>query len=76
MFQDDTRNLDRYERYASEFGTYGVFRLDEGGVVRHHSRDWLAELTRTFMTIHQAYPEVVTMNGHRATSYQWIGRKP
>jgi SAM-dependent methyltransferase len=36
--QTDERNRVRYARYAPEFGTYGVFRLPEGAVLRHHSR--------------------------------------
>ena len=75
VLQNDDRNLDRYERFAGEFGAYGVFRLDEGAVVRHHTPEYLARLLSSFDTIEQSFPEVVTMNGHRATSFHWVGRK-
>jgi SAM-dependent methyltransferase len=75
ILQDDERNRKRYAGFADEFGTYGVFRLDEGAVVRHHDPGYLDELLRSFGTIQRSFPEVITMNGHRAMSFHWVGRK-
>ena len=75
ILQKDDRNLDRYGRFADEYGTWGVFRLDEGAVVRHHSPEYLDQLLSGFETIERDFREVVTMNGHRAVSYHWLGRK-
>jgi SAM-dependent methyltransferase len=76
VLQDDQRNRERYAEFAEEFGTYGVFRLPEGAVVRHHSLEWFDELTTGLAEIHRAFPRVTTMNGHQARSIQWAGRKP
>src|SRR5262245_13441409 len=38
--QSDARNRARYQRDEARFGTYGVFELDEGVVLRHHDRRW------------------------------------
>lgn len=40
----DLRNLERYDRYAEEYGIYGIFELTEGVVVRHHRKEWIEEL--------------------------------
>jgi len=74
VLQDDERNEERYQRYEEEFGTYGVFRLPEGTVVRHHSTAWIETLASSFETLDLVYPEVVTMNGHRAKAFQYLGR--
>ena len=74
VLQDDERNEERYQRYEEEFGIYGVFRLPEGTVVRHHSTAWIETLTSSFETLDLVYPEVVTMNGHRAKAFQYLGR--
>jgi SAM-dependent methyltransferase len=76
VLQDDKRNRERYERFADQYGTYGVFRLPEGVVVRHHSTEWLDQLVSEFSPITREFPVVATMNGNRAVSYRWIGRLP
>ncbi|MGC1378557.1 MAG: class I SAM-dependent methyltransferase [Anaerolineales bacterium] len=75
VLQDDERNQQRYQQNAEEFGVYGVFRLPEGTVVRHHSIDWIHTLTSGFETLDLVYPEVVTMNGHKAKAFQYLGIK-
>lgn len=75
LLQSDQRNQLRYEQHVSEFGTYGVFRLPEGAVVRHHSRDWIESLTADFEKLDLAEVDAVTMNGHVARSLRYLGRK-
>jgi ubiquinone/menaquinone biosynthesis C-methylase UbiE len=74
VLQDDARNEKRYQQYEEEFETYGVFRLPEGTVVRHHSTAWIHTLTSSFETLDLVYPDVVTMNGHKAKAFQYLGR--
>ena len=73
--QTDERNLERYDRDQSKYGTYGIFDLPEGVTVRHHTPEWLAELTSGFET--SALDEIVvhTMNGNPANAFQWFGLK-
>ncbi len=74
VLQNDERNEERYKRYEEEFGSYGVFRLPEGTIVRHHSIEWVDILASGFETLDLVYPEVVTMNGHMAKAFQYLGR--
>jgi len=73
--QKDERNVDRYRRYQAQYGMYGIFELPEGVVLRHHTRQWIEQLTAQFALI--TVDEIVadTMNGHRAEAFQWFGRK-
>jgi SAM-dependent methyltransferase len=71
--QEDERNLQRYEKFAKEFGTYGVFRLPEGAIMRHHSLDWIKTLLFEFEMINLSRIEVATMNGHQAKVFQYMG---
>ena len=75
VLQEDERNQARYQRDQEEFGTYGIFRLPEGTVVRHHAIEWIAALTSGFETLDMIYPEVFTMNGHAAKAFQYLGRR-
>jgi len=73
---DDARNVERYRRDQEEFGVYGVFRLHDGGVMRHHARSWINSLFADFQRLHHAEFPVVTMNGNTAQAFQYLGRKP
>jgi SAM-dependent methyltransferase len=75
LLQADQRNRARYELGAAKFGTYGVFELPEGVVVRHHAREWIQDLTKTFSTVASEDLVVETMNGHAARGFQWFGRR-
>jgi hypothetical protein len=75
VLQEDEHNRRRYVQYADEFGTYGVFRLPEGAVFRHHSMDWIASLLAGLEVLDVAYPEVTTMNRNPARAFQVLARK-
>lgn len=75
LLQDDERNQQRYQQHASEFGTYGTFRLPEGAVVRHHSREWIESLTSDLEMLNIAQVEATTMNGHAVRALRYVGRK-
>src|SRR2546423_2630621 len=62
--QTDERNRERYGRYQSKYGRYGVFCLPEGVTVRAHDPAWLAGPTSNFRTAALGTIEVVTMNRH------------
>ena len=74
VLQTDERNRQRYARYADEFGVYGVFRLEEGGIFRHHSLDWIKVLLADFELVDLSFVDVRTMNGHPARAFQYSGR--
>jgi SAM-dependent methyltransferase len=74
--QSDERNLARYAQFAHEAGGYGIFRLPEGARLRHHRREWLAELFADFNLEYSRELEVLTMNGNPARIVQWWMRKP
>lgn len=73
--QEDARNQSRYARYASLYGTYGVFALPEGVVLRHHTRAWIQDLLAPFQPIGWRDIDTTTMNGNRAKVFQYFGRK-
>jgi SAM-dependent methyltransferase len=75
LLQEDERNRQRYTAHADEFGTYGVFRLPEGAIVRHHPREWFDTLLDGFSILDTATPEVTTMNGHRARAIQILAQR-
>ena len=71
----DTRNRERYERYAEAYKCYGVFELPEGVVVRHHRQEWIDELTSSFSRLEYEPFAVRTMNGNVSSAFQYLGRK-
>ncbi len=44
----DTRNLKRYAKYEDKYRIYGVFRLPEGLVLRHHTIEDVLKLTKNY----------------------------
>jgi SAM-dependent methyltransferase len=76
LVNDDLRNRERYERDAEKYKCYGVFELAEGVVVRHHRKEWIKEITRTFQQLEYEPFNVTTMNGNASAAFQYLGRKP
>ena len=74
-FQQDAGNQDRYHQFENEFGVFGVFRLSDGGVVRHHDMPWIYELLSQFDIINEDNIKVSTMNGNAARIFQILARK-
>lgn len=76
LVNDDERNRARYQQFEDRFGCYGTFELPEGVVVRHHERQWIDELTSSFVKLEFEPFEVTTMNGNKSAAFQYLGRKP
>ncbi|MFA7229709.1 MAG: class I SAM-dependent methyltransferase [Victivallaceae bacterium] len=76
LLNDDARNVQRYRQFEYEFNQYGVFKLAEGAVLRHHSAEYIKQLLSSFKQLH--YERVVhrTMNGHLSNGFIYIGAKP
>jgi SAM-dependent methyltransferase len=75
LVNHDQRNKERYKRDAEKYGCYGVFELPEGVVVRHHSKEWIEEVTHSFRQLEFDYFTVTTMNGNASAAFQYLGRK-
>ncbi len=73
--QQDARNQDRYSQFEKEFGVFGVFRLSDGGVVRHHSEPWIYQLLSNFEIIKKDNVKVSTMMGNEARVSQILAKK-
>ena len=76
LLQDDERNRDRYDNYATLYDSYGVFETDDGAVCRHHSREWLTTLLDGFETISTRTIPVTTMNGNESLGIQILLEAP
>ena len=74
FLQTDQRNRERYAKFEPEFGTYGVFELPDGAVLRHHARSWIEQLLSTFHTISLEEMLAPTMHGHESVIFQYFGK--
>ena len=75
LLNDDARNRERYQRFHEVYKCYGVFELPEGVAVRHHHKEWIEELTRSFRQLEYEPFKVITMNGNTSAAFQYLGRK-
>jgi SAM-dependent methyltransferase len=75
LINSDTRNRERYKRFEPRHGRYGVFELEEGVTLRHHTRKHLERLAASFATISLQEFQVETMNGHRSRAIRMILQK-
>ncbi len=73
--QEDSRNQERYLQGEEEFRTFGVFRVNSGGVFRHHEMPWIYSLLSRFDLLTESRAEVKTMNGNPARIFQILARK-
>lgn len=74
--QTDDRNQRRYDHALAEFPVRGVFRTDDGAVVRHHTRERLSAQLAGMAVIELRSVRLSTMNGHPVTAVQIMARKP
>lgn len=75
LLNDDDRNRERYEFSAKTHGEYGIFKLPEGVIVRHHRKEWIDELLKAFEQLEYEPFTVTTMNGNASAAFQHLGRK-
>lgn len=73
--QKDARNQSRYAQFESRYGTFGVFELPEGVLLRHHSLEWIDDLLSSFRRASLRVIDVQTMNGNMSKVFQYFGRK-
>lgn len=73
--QTDERSIARYGRYVEKYQHYGLFELDDGGVMRHLSRDWFFELLSPFRFLERRDVLVTSDTGHRMEACQWLVAK-
>lgn len=74
LLNDDERNISRYEKFAKKYGTYGIFELEEGAIVRHHNEARVAEITKEFEKLVCEEVEYTTMNGNKSNGFLYMGR--
>jgi hypothetical protein len=74
LLNTDSRNIIRYQQFSEQYGTYGVFRLPEGLVVRHQTEDFIQSLTEPFDRLEYETFSVTTMNGNTSAAFQYLGR--
>jgi SAM-dependent methyltransferase len=75
LLNNDERNLQRYKASADKYGTFGVFELPEGAILRHHDEKWIPELTAGFKQEALKKIEFKTMNDHVSNGFVFLGRK-
>ena len=73
LINHDQRNVDRYNEFKELYGTYGVFELDEGALLRHHTTNHLFHLTRNFETRKFETFVYTTMNKHASNGFYYLG---
>lgn len=73
--QNNERNLTRYKTFERKYDQYGVFELEEGAVVRHHSTEWINILFQNFVKLDLYDCELISMNGNSSSCFQFMGQK-
>lgn len=74
LLNDTPMYLERYKKYQDRYD-YGVFETIDGGVFRHHSKEYLQELLKEFKPETVKTLKYTTMNGHTANGIYYIGGK-
>lgn len=75
FLQNDHRNKQRYAAYQKKYNKYGVFELEDGAVLRHHTTPWIDELFSPFHSLSLEKMKAQTMNGHSSMIFQYWGQK-
>ena len=73
--QENSVEVERYEYLNGDKNNFGVFKLPEGVIFRHHTKEWIKTLTKDFEIISETPIIVKTMNGNIANGFQIIAKK-
>lgn len=74
LLNEDNRNIKRYQLFHEKYGTYGIFELPEGVILRHHSKEWIEHITSGFEKIVLDKVIYTTMNGHKSSGFYFMGK--
>ena len=75
LLNSDPRNRERYAAWEKVYGTYGIFELPEGVVLRHHDPGYMKRLFSKFGELEAESVVYHTMNGHTSNGFYFAGRK-
>ena len=75
LLNDSLMYLDRYDKYKDKYGDYGIFETADGGVFRHHTKEYLENLLNGFIEEKVKTLTYTTMNGHKSNGIYYIVRK-
>ncbi len=73
LLNTDERNVSRYNAFKDKFNIYGVFQLPEGAIMRHHTIEWINELTSPFKPLAFKEMSYTTMNGNTSRGFYYLG---
>lgn len=75
LLSDDARSRTRYKQFEPIFGTYGVFEIPGGGIMRHFAPDRLRTLLSDFEILSWDEQTFTTMNGNPARGLTVFAKK-
>ena len=75
LLNDDERNRLRYNRFEKQYGTYGIFELPDGGLLRHYDENYLKQLMEGFTQEYFKKTVFTTMNGHQSNGFVMVAKK-
>lgn len=75
LLNSDERNVSRYACFSDKYNQYGVFELNDGACLRHHSEDHMYDLMDGFEALFFDKKQCLTMNGHVSNAFSMICRK-
>lgn len=64
----------RYKKFEKEFGTYGIFKLDDGGILRHHTEEYIKNLLSGFKKMEYKKLKFKTTGGNISNGFYFIGK--
>jgi ubiquinone/menaquinone biosynthesis C-methylase UbiE len=75
LLNSDRRNIDRYTAGNWKYKNFGVFKTEDGAILRHHSTEWIRQLLQNFTL--NIYEELLfpTINNNQSNGFYSIGVK-
>lgn len=73
--QSHVRCVERYEKYADKYSTYGIFELPDGAILRHMTQAVLHKLVSGFNYCDEWTEDIKSMRGNPIKAWRFIGQK-
>ncbi len=73
--QEILNENNRYGQFGKDDINFGIFKIEEGAVFRHHTKEWMVNLLSKFTILEEKSINVMTLKGNSAKAFQIIAQK-
>lgn len=74
LINNDIKSIFKYVKFMIKYNTYGVYKLKDGGILRHHTNQYIKDLFADFYELEYGKTKFKTVSGNLSNGFYYIGK--